>query len=80
MVTKETKGPVNYPVKRTNDHTTFLACITADGSYLNPLIVVKRKTVEARFFRVPIADKIYLSESESGFMTTEIFGEWVPTS
>ena len=77
VVTQETKGPVNYPVKRSNTRTTFLACITADGSYLKPLIVIKRKTIEARAFRVPIFDKLYIASNESGFITTEIFDEWV---
>lgn len=77
VVTQETKGPVNYPVKRTNDHTTFLACITADGSYLKPLVVVKRKTIEARVFRAPIFDKIYICENESGFITSSIFDDWL---
>lgn len=77
VVTKDSKGPFNYPVKRTNNHTTFLACITADGSFLKPLIVVKRKTIEARIFRAPICDKIYISDNESGFITSTIFDDWV---
>lgn len=77
VVTQETKGQVNYPVKRSNTHTTFIACITADGSYLKPLIVIKRKTIEARVFRVPIFDKLYIAANESGFITTEIFDDWI---
>lgn len=41
-----------------------------------PLIVVKRKTVEARFFRTPISDKIYISDNEWVFITSEIFNDW----
>ena len=77
FVTQETKGSINYPFKRSNTHTTFIACITADGSYLKPLIVIKRKTIEARVFRVPIFDKLYIAANESGFITTEIFDDWV---
>ncbi len=76
VVSEDAKGPFNYPVKRSNNHTTFLACITADGSFLNPLIVIKRKTLEARMFRCPIADKIFISENESGYITSEIFDDW----
>lgn len=54
-----------------------MACITGDGSYLKPLIVVKRKTVEARICRLPIADKLYISDNESGFITGDIFDTWV---
>ena len=74
---QDPKDPFNYPVKRMSNHTTFLACIAADGFYLNPLIVIKRKTVEARMFQSPIADKIFISENDSGFITSEMFDNWV---
>lgn len=63
----------DYPVSRKNDHTTFLACITTDGNYLNPLIIIKRQTIDIRFCREPILDKIILASSESDFINSDIF-------
>ena len=77
VVSAESHGPYYFPVKRTNNRTTFLACITGDGCYLKPLIVIKRKTIEARFCRLPIIDKIFFAQNDSGFITTEIFNDWI---
>ena len=76
VVTEKDKGKeLNYPVSRKNNHTTFLACITADG-YLKPMIVIKRKTLDVRFCRIPIIDKIVHGSSESGFVNSELFNIW----
>lgn len=78
VVTEKNKGKdLSYPVTRKNDHTTFLACITAGGKYLNPLMVVKRKTIDARFFRTPIIDQAMIGYSESGFINSELFNDWL---
>lgn len=66
-----------YPVERKDDHTTFLACIAADGSYLKPLIVVKRTTIEARVLRLSLFDKVMIEPDETGYINSEIFNEWI---
>ena len=48
------KKEYHFPIHKREDHTTFVACIAADGSYFRPLIVVKRKTIEARVLRLAI--------------------------
>ena len=77
VVPKSHVGKVSYPVCRKNDHTTFLACISAGGDYLNPLIIVKRKTVDSKIFYVPINDKIMIKDSESGYINSEIYDDWM---
>lgn len=66
-----------YPIERKDDHTTFLACIAADGSYFKPLIVVKRTTIEARVLRLSLFDKVMIEPEETGYINSEIFNEWV---
>ena len=66
-----------YPVERKDDHTTFLACIAADGSYFKPLIVVKRTTIEAQVLRLSLFDKVMLEPEETGYINSEIFNEWI---
>ena len=78
IVTEKDKGKeLSYTVTRQNNHETFLACISADGSYLKPLIVIKRKTLDVRICRIPIMDKIIIGSSESGFINSNLFDRWV---
>ena len=77
VVSKELEGPFYYPVTRKNYRTSFLACICADGEYLNPLIIIKRKTVDTKFVKYSLFDKVLLDFSESGFINGEIFDHWL---
>ena len=77
VVQKELDGPFSYPVSRKNNRTTFLACISADGEYLNPLIIIKRKTVDSRFLTIPLFDKVLLEYSESGYINGQLFDHWI---
>lgn len=77
VVQKELNGPFSYPVARKNNRTTFLACICADGEYLNPLIIIKRKTVDSRFLTIPLFDKVLIEYSESGYINGQLFDHWI---
>jgi hypothetical protein len=41
---------VYYPVPRTCKRITLIACISADGSYMRPVLVISRKTFEDELF------------------------------
>ena len=43
VFTQEDISKLFYPIERKSDHTTFVASIGVDGTYLKQLIVVKRK-------------------------------------
>jgi hypothetical protein len=78
VVKKGTPGPYYYPVKRSSDHCTFLACINAAGGYVKPMVVTKRKTIEVSLISKNLGpDKLYLAYSETGFITGNLFDEWL---
>ena len=70
-------GEFFYPVDRKSNHTTFLACVTAAGQSLKPMIVTKRKTIEELLFLKQYDNsKLYLAYSNKGYITSELFNEW----
>ena len=77
VVPKSNTEKLLFPVERKDDHTTFVACIAADGSYLKPLIVVKRKTIEARALRKSLSDKVMILCEDTGYINSEIFNKWL---
>lgn len=79
VVPKTHEGKVTFPVSRKNDHTTFIACISASGEYMKPLIIIKRKTVDSQYLFVPLQDKVLIDSSESGYINAEIYDKWINT-
>jgi hypothetical protein len=43
-------------VNRTGKGMTFIACICADGSYVKPLVIVPRHTIDADFALCGVSD------------------------
>ena len=67
-----------YPVTRKPNHTTFLGCVNANGSFIKPMIVIKRKSVERTLMlQGYIPDRLILDQSNKGYMTTELFAQWL---
>lgn len=77
VVPQSNTQKLRFPVKRKDDHTTFVACICADGSYMKPLMVVKRKTIEARILRTSLWDKVKIEHEETGYINSKIFDAWL---
>ena len=75
-----TEYPLNsvpVPVTRAEKRATLLAAISADGTYLRPMVVVPRDTMERELLlRGYTPDKIHYGRSEKGFMNTQLFTEW----
>ncbi len=76
VVPKSNTQKLRFPVERKDDHTTFVACICADGSFMKPLIVVKRKTIEARIMRTSLWNKLRIEHDETGYINSKIFDIW----
>ena len=71
-------GEFYYPVKRIPNRTTFLGCITANGDFLRPLLITKRKTVDTSLIlRGYTAHKFQLAYSLKGYITKDIFNAWI---
>ena len=67
-----------FPVARKRSRTTFLASIAADGTYLKPLLVTKRKTIETSLLQRGLTPrKVMLEFSENGYVTERIFNEYL---
>ena len=71
-------GSCFYPVSRKQDHATVLACIVANGTFLKPLFVVQRATIEASLLLHNMGpDKISIEQAESGYINSAIFDKWL---
>ena len=53
-----------FLVSRSNVYKTFLGCISADDSYLKPMIIIKSKTIDTTFFRFPLFDNVIIEYQE----------------
>ena len=76
--------PTNYefnsvpvPVTRSEKRATLIAGICADGHALKPMVVLQRDTVEQELLlRGYTNDRVFLTRSEKGFVTTSLFTLW----
>jgi hypothetical protein len=68
---------VNVPVPRTGKRITMIACITLDGSFLKPTIIVPRKTVDTDLILTGMtSEKVTVKSQPHGFINTSIFDSW----
>ena len=66
-----------FPVERTKKRITILHCIFADGTFIKPLIIVPRKTIELELFDIGLTpDKVIVMFQENGFVDTHCFLTW----
>ena len=69
---------IDIPVNRNTKRATFLGSIAADGSYLAPMIVVPRKTLEVEVLRFGLtSDKVLFRYQCNGFINTTIFEDYI---
>ena len=69
---------MRFPVERNTQHSTVVACIAADGTALNPLIIVKHRTTRDKVrLRCWGDDKVCFRHSESGYITHDLFMGWL---
>ena len=68
----------HYPVKRSANHTTFLGCVNAHGSFVKPMIIIKRVTVEGTLLSLNYGpDRLLLGYSQKGYINRELFEKWL---
>ena len=67
-----------YPVPRDTSHATLVACIAADGTAIRPLVIVKHRTVRLTLMLMCWTDdKVRFRHSVSGYITHDLFIEWL---
>ena len=65
------------PVTRQSRRSTLLGCIAADGSSLQPFVVVTRKTISHELrLNGYTAEKVEIVHQENGFIDTLLFEQW----
>ena len=78
VVTQNSAKDLYFPVKRNGKRSTFLACIDGSGGYVKPLIITKRKTFDISIIEKGVTpDNVMLGYSQTGYITTALFNEWL---
>jgi hypothetical protein len=67
---------VNLPVPRTGKRITLLSCIALDGSFMKPIVIVPRKTVDDLALTGMTPEKVTVKSQVHGFMSTSLFDSW----
>ena len=68
---------LKFPVYRAAKRITLLHCISTDGSYIPPLIVLPRKTCDSDVFDYINPNSCRFCSQENGFLTAELFEYWL---
>jgi hypothetical protein len=68
---------ISYPVPRTGKRITLIACISADGSYTRPAIVISRKTWNDELVESGLTnEKLEIYSQPKAFIDGGIFEDW----
>jgi hypothetical protein len=68
---------IPIPISRNDARATMVACISADGRSLTPLIVIPRKSIEVELFECGFTpDCCRIHSQPNGFLTAALFEEW----
>jgi hypothetical protein len=68
---------VYFPVDRVSQQNFLLVAILADGTFLKPLMILPRKTIETELYEQGIAVNVcMLVHQTNGFIATELFQDW----
>jgi hypothetical protein len=70
-----TEETIPMPVRRNEKRATLLGGICADGTVLDPLVIVPRVTIEKELLLLGGA-KLHIAYQPNGFITQELFEEW----
>ena len=70
---------VFFPVDRSRKRASLVAAIAADGTYLAPLIIIPRKTIEKEMLACGYRPELnhFIVSQECGFITGLIWDFWV---
>jgi hypothetical protein len=68
---------VYFSVDRVSQRNSLLVAIVADGTFLKPLMILPRKTIETELYEQGItADVCMFVHQTNGFIATELFRDW----
>jgi hypothetical protein len=69
---------IEIPVARESKRSTVLGAIVANGAHLQPLVIVPRVSIETELFELGYTpDVVMYGSSESGFITSNLFDDWI---
>lgn len=72
-----TNCSINVPVRRSCKRSTLVHCICADGTYLKPLVIVPRKTLDNVILKRLCCNNVMIKFQEKGFTNTELMKVWL---
>ena len=72
-----TESSIEIPVRRDSKRSTLIHTIAADGTYLKPLLIIPRKTVDSSILKRLTSNNISIHHQQKGFANTEIIAKWL---
>lgn len=72
-----TKCSINIPVRRKSKRSTLVHCICADGTYIKPLVIIPRKTLDNIILKRLCCNNVMIKFQEKGFNNTELMKLWL---
>ncbi|KAJ3443967.1 btb/poz domain-containing [Anaeramoeba flamelloides] len=76
-LTPKDKNKAQRIFKKINIHTTLLVTISASGSHLPSLLITPRKTLVKSYLSTEITNDLCFTHGPKGWITKEIFHDWV---
>ena len=67
---------MNVTTSGNKTQITVLACVSASGCYIPPMVVFKRKNHTAELMQGEVPDTMYGLSPKSGWMDGELFAQW----
>lgn len=68
---------INIPVRRRQKRSTLVHCISCDGTYLKPLLIIPRKTVDSIIFKKLTPANLLIKYQQKGFSNSELIKFWL---
>lgn len=68
---------INIPVRRKCKRSTLIHCISCDGTYLLPLLIIPRKTVDSVIFKKLTPNNLLIKYQSKGFSNFQLIQFWL---
>ena len=72
-----TKSTAPYALSRSGKRATALLCISGDGEWINPQIVVPRSTIDSEILSFCPTQMFQMVHTPSGYVTSASFEHWM---
>ena len=67
---------IHIPVRRDTKRSTLLHCICADGTFLTPLMIIPRKTVDSFLLKRVCISNVMIKFQEKGYANMQVIHQW----